>query len=157
MKKAKQFLAVLMAMALLCGFAAFGVSAAEPAELTDAQMEELRGYMLVVYPIGAVELALSFVPGWLNWAVFEKGSSYAVMEAELIAELEKVGVDYETFIGWLLAGEIMEHVVETLAYNKVMAEKGPAIVKKHCKFYVDWTLDCMVWVNKISGGLPLFA
>jgi len=160
MKKVKQVLAVLMAMALLCGFTAFGVSAAdaEPAQLTDAQFAELMGYMPAVLSLAAVELALQRVPGWLNWAVFAKGSSWAAMEAELQAELKKAAdYDHETYIGWLLSGEIMEHGVETLAYGKVLAEKGPDIIKKHCVFYIGWLVDGMLFVSGFTGGLPLFA
>ena len=158
MKKVKKGLAVLTAMALLCGFMALGVSAAaEPVPLTDAQMAELAGYLQVNLPIAVLEQALGRVPRWLNWAVFAKGSSYAAMEAELQAELKKVGIDYEEFLGWLLEGEILEHGQAVLTYNKVMAEKGPGIVKKHCAFYIGWLLDCLTWANKLSGGLPLFA
>ncbi|MDR2686884.1 MAG: hypothetical protein LBB75_03970 [Oscillospiraceae bacterium] len=165
MKKAKRVLAVLMATALLCGFAALGVSAAdakEPAQLTDAQMEELAGYMQITLPIAILEAGLQRVPGWLNWAVFANGSSYAAMEADLQAELKKAGLDYDKLIEWLLAGEIEAHGVEVLAHNKVLAGKGPDIVKKHCAFYIDWLLDCFIWASKISGGIsggvaPLFA
>jgi hypothetical protein len=159
MKKAKRILAALMAAALLCGFMAFGVSAADAksAPLTDAQVKELLGYANAVLPIAALELGLQRVPGWLNWAVFAKGSSYAAMEAELKAELKKAGLDPEKVIGWVLNDEIADHGKEVLAYNKVMAEKGPAIVKKHCAFYVDWMFDCLTWAARLSGGLPLFA
>jgi len=159
MKKVKQGLAVLMAMAMLCGFMAFGVSAAdaEPAQLTQAQMGELMGYARTVLSIAVLELALQRVPGWLNWAVFAKGSSYAAMEAELQAELAKTGIDVGEFFEMVLVGDVLEYGEEILTYNKVLAEKGPAIVKKHCAFYVGWALDCLIWANGLAGGLPVFA
>ena len=157
MKKAKRILAVLLAMAMLCGFAAFGAGAAdakEPAEvqlLTDAQLEELMGYLQITLPMAALELALQRVPGWLNWAVFAKGSSYAAMEAELRAALKKTGIDYDEFLERALEGDFLAMGQEALAYNKVMAEKGPDIVKKHCAFYIDWTLDCLLFVGKTAA------
>ena len=160
MQKAKRILAVLLAMAMLCGFAAIGVSAADaaaPALLTDAQMEELAGYLQITIPIAVLELALQRVPGWLSWAVFAKGSSFETLEADLKAALKKAGIDFDEFVGWLLAGDIMAHGEEALAYNKVLAEKGPAIVKKHCASYIGWLFDGLIWVSGIAGVLPLFA
>ncbi|MCL2299741.1 MAG: hypothetical protein FWC27_06295 [Firmicutes bacterium] len=153
MKKAKRVLAVLMAAALLCGFAAFGASAAdkkEPAPLTQAQAEQLMGYLEVVLPLAVLEQLLQRVPGWMNWAVFSKGSSYAAMEAELKAELKKAGLSYDEVVGWVLKGESAAHGKEALAYNKVMAEKAPDIVKKHCAFYIDWLFDGMIWANSFA-------
>jgi len=162
MKKAKRILAVLLAMAMLSGFAAFGVSAQDsvaplPIVVPDEQLAELQGYMRIVIPLAVLENALRRVPGWLNWAVFEKGSSYEAVESDLLAALKKAGINYEEVLEWLIAGEIMAHVKEGIAYNKVIAEKGPGIVKKHCVFYIDWLVDGYLWVNKTVGPLPLFA
>ena len=159
MKKVKKGLAVLMAMALLCGFMALGVSAAdaEPAQLTETQMAELMGYMRVSVPFAVLEAVLQRVPRWLSWAVFAKGSSFEAMEAELKAELKKAGLDVDKYFEWLASGDIMEHAAETLIGNKVIAEKGPGIVKKHCAIYIGWLFDRFIWVNGLTGRLPLFA
>ena len=160
MQKTKRILAVLLAMAMLCGFMVIGVSAAdaeEPALLTDAQMQELQGYIRIVIPIAVLELVLQRVPKWLNWTVFAKGSSYATLEAGLRAELEKADLDIDELWGWLLTGDILTHGEETIAFSKVLAEKGPDIVKKHCRFYIGWLFDGLVWANGIVGIVPLFA
>ena len=162
MQKAKRILAVLLAMAMLCGFAAFGVSAAEeepfplPVIISDEQMVELQGYMKIVIPIAILELALQRVPRWLNWAVFARGSSYAAFEADLRAELEKTGIGYDEYLEWLLTGDIMAHWEETLAFAKALAEKGPDIIKKHCAFYIGWWFDCLTWIIGPVGIMPLF-
>jgi len=160
MQKTKRILSVLLAMAMLCGFMMIGVSAADAAEPTlptDAQMKELQGYMRIVIPIAILELALQRVPKWLNWAAFAKGSSYATLEAELIAELKKAGLDYGEVVEWILAGDFLGHLDDALAYNKVIAGKGPGIIKKHCAFYIGWLMDGLVWANGIAGTVPLFA
>ena len=157
MKKAKRILAVLLAMAMLCGFTMIGVSAAEEAPLTEAQLTELTSYMRIVMPFAVLETALLRVPGWLNWAVFTDGSSFAALQAEILAELKKAGVDFDEYMEWLLAGEIGEHGQTTLAYNKVYAEKGPDIFKKHCAFYIDWLIEAMLFFTGATGIVPLFA
>jgi len=142
MKQAKKMLAVLLALAVLCGFAAIGASASEEtaveAVATEQQLKDLRGYMKVVYPMAILERALGRVPGFLKWTAFSKGSSFAAMEADLGAELKKVNLDMDKFIKWEKEGKLDKYSAEAVLYNKVMAEKGPAIVKKHCVFYVDW-------------------
>ena len=157
MTKLKKTLAVLLAMAMLCGFAALGVSAAEPATLTDAQMAELRGYLRTNLPLAAMEQVLARVPRWLNWAVFSNGSSYAAMQAELQAELKKAGVDVDKLLDTLFAGDILDHGKDVLTANKALADKYPGIMKKHGAFYIGWILDCMIWTNGLAGRLPLFA
>jgi len=142
MKQAKKILAILMAMAMLCGFAAIGVSAAEEtaveAVATEQQLKDLRGYMKVVYPMAILERALGRVPGFLKWTAFSKGSSFAAMEADLKAELKKANIDADQFIKWIKEDKLDQYSAEVVLYNKVMAEKGPAIFKKHCVFYIDW-------------------
>ena len=176
MTKLKKTLAVLLAMALLCGFAALGVSAANatqpalteaqvmemimellPASPTNAQLAEMRRYLPTIISIAIVESFLQRVPRWLNWAVFTNGSSFVAMQAELIKELDKTGISFDDYTEWLLSGEIMNRWQESLTYGKALAEKGPGIMKNHTAFYIGWWLDSMLWFNRLAGRLPLFA
>ena len=79
------------------------------------------------------------------------------MEAELKKELGKTGIEFDDYVEWLISGEIVNRGQETLAYSKVLAEKGPDIVKKHCAGYIGWILDCMIWANGLAGGRLVFA
>jgi len=149
MKQAKRMLAVLLAMAMLCGFMAIGAFAAEKttAAATEEQVKELKSYMKIVLPIAVLEAGLGRVPNFLKWTAFSKGSSFEAMEDELKAELKKANLDYDDFLKWIKDGTAGEHVDEVLLGNKIFAEKAPAIVKKHCAFYIDWAMDILVWVN----------
>ena len=150
MKMAKRSLAVLMAVAMLCGFMAFGVSAQEAAP-TDAQMEELFGYLETGVAVSVMITFLYRVPRWLGWAVFSIGSSYEKLEAELAAELAKAGVSSDDVQAWMDTGEMETHFDDVLAYSKVMAEQGSALIKKHGVFYVDWIFDALL---SFGGLLP---
>jgi len=165
MKKAKRILAALLTMVMFCGVAAIGVSAAEeitPAainveakDMTKDQLKELRYYLKTGVPAAALEVALRRVPRWLRWAVFSKGSTFEDVQADLKAEFEKEKIDYGEFVKWIREGKTAEHSKEILRGNKVIAEKGPAIFKKHCVFYIDWIVDIIVWINGISIARPL--
>ncbi|MDR0531803.1 MAG: hypothetical protein LBG83_07060 [Oscillospiraceae bacterium] len=147
MKQAKRVLAILLTLALFCGALAVGAFAADakkkeaPKPLTAAQAKELAGYIPANLPLAIVELAVGRLPKWLNWLAFSKGSSYLMMEDELKAELKKAGCSYDDLMEWIFTGDLETHLPELVKYNKVLAEKGYDIAKKHCVFYIDWYLD----------------
>ena len=141
MKQAKKILAVLLAMMVLCGFAAIGASAAETAVeavATEQELKDLKGYAKVVIPLAVIEAALKRVPGFMKWSAFVKGSSYDAIQADLRAELKKANISPEDMLKYMQDGTIEKYSKEVVTYNKIMAEKAPAIFKKHCVFYVDW-------------------
>ena len=165
MKKTKRMLAVLLTMTMVCGFAAIGAFAEEEivpvainfeaADLTEDQTRALRYYLKTGVPVAVLEFALGRVPRWLKWAAFSGDSSFEDIQAELKAELQKEDIDYDALMQWIRKGKRAENTAELLAGVKVIAEKGPAILKKHCVFYIDWTLDIIVWFNGLSIAKPL--
>jgi hypothetical protein len=159
MKKAKRMLAVILTAVMLCGCAATGVWAKEPAAPTGAEMAQLQAVLPKILPLAMLEIVTGQVPQWLNWTVFKKGSSSAVMQEELKATLKKNGADYSKIEAMLLSGDLAQfsdagNVKLILKAADVLAEKGPAIYKKHYQAYIGWLLDMMLWTNSIVS--PVF-
>ena len=159
----KKVLAVLLAMAMLCGFAAVGAvaepvtadfnaamteaitaAAAEELQTWEEYQKELEESKKNVRALEELTSLLYTVPPFLKWTLFSWGCSVESMDADMKAELEKENFHIEDFLKWAEDGALFEHLDDILAYSKVQNEKYPEVIKKNCVFYVDWYVDYVV-------------
>ena len=162
MKQAKKMLAVLLAMTMLCGFAATGASAAKPItvdfsaavaeEIAAAnsvmdvikQLDELEAVQKNVRALSVLSDLLYTVPPFLKWMVFSWGCSADSIWEDLEAELAKENLYDDDIEKWMDEGTFIEHLEEIIVYFRTLNEKYPEVLKRNCVFYIDWYVNYIV-------------
>ena len=166
MRQAKKVLAVLLAMAMLCGVAAIGVFAAKPitaAEFSTAmaeeiaaadiwedikrleeQQKELEDAQKVTRALDKLVAVLVDIPPFLKWTVFSWGCSIESMNADLEAEMAKENFYFDDILKWMDDGTFLEHMDDLIAYCRAQDKKLPEVIKKNCVFYVDWYINYVI-------------
>jgi len=162
MKRAKKMLAVVLAMAMLCGAAAIGASAAKPitADFSVAMAEEIaaaNSVMDVVKQLEELEAVqknlralskltdlLYTAPPLVTWVLFSMGHSVETLEADLKAEMANENLYRDDIEQWVEEGVFIEHLDDIIVYYRVLNEKYPEVLKRHCEFYVDWYINYII-------------